>query len=273
MSERDGYQPGVPCWVETRQPDPKAAVVFYTELFGWEVEETTQADEPGNYFVCRLRGREVAAIGSQPAESAPSAPVWTTYIWVESALDTATRVTGAGGSLVMEPFDSPDAGRMAVVADPAGAAFGVWQPGARKGAQLVNEPGAWSWSQLNTRETEGSKAFYRAVFGWETDSFGSGEGEITMWRVPGYLGGEPGQPVSRDVVAGMAPMRSEQFPDDVPPHWSIDFWVDDSDAIARGAEALGGKVVAPPFDTPISRTAVLADPHGASFSVTKVPGT
>ena len=267
MSERDGYQPGVPCWVDTWQPDPEAAVGFYTELFGWEATNLMPPDSPSQYFVCTLRGRDVAAVGSERGEGAPTVPAWGTYIWAESADDTVARVTGAGGSVVMEPFDLLDAARMAVVADPAGAVFGVWQQGEHRGAQLVNEPGAWSMSQLNTRDPEGAKAFYGAAFGWTTEEFG--DDGISLWRLPGYEGGEPEQPVSREVVATMATM-GDRFPADVPPHWNVNFWVDDTDAIADKAAEFGGKVVVPPHDSPVSRDAVLADPQGAVFSVSKV---
>ena len=124
MSERDGYQPGVPCWIDTWQPDADAAVAFYTQLFGWEAEDTMPPDTPGKHFVCRLRGRDVAAIASRP-EAAPPVSAWTTYIWVESAEGTAAKVVDAGGSVVMAPFESLDGGRIAVLADPAGAPFGV----------------------------------------------------------------------------------------------------------------------------------------------------
>jgi uncharacterized protein len=271
MSQRDGFEPGVPCWVDTGQPDPEAAVEFYGHLFGWEFEDRMPADSPGRYFVAQLRGRDVAAVGSQP-EQAPQTPMWNTYIWVDSADEAAAAVKEAGGSALMEPFDVGDAGRMAVLADPAGAAFCVWQPGQAKGAQLVNEPGAWSMSALNTRDPEGAKKFYGAVFGWETDTFDLGGAEVTLWRLPGFVGGEPLQPVPRDLVATMAPMSSEQFPEEVPPHWSVDFWVDDVDATAAKATELGGRVVAAPYDIPGAelRQAVLADPQGAAFSVTKV---
>ena len=270
MSERDGYQPGVPCWVDTWQPDTEAASEFYTQLFGWTAEEVMPSDSPARYFMCRLRGRVVAAVGGPPREGVPPAPAWSTYIWVNSADDTAAKVTDAGGSVVKAPFDGLDGGRMAVVADPAGVVFGVWQPGAHKGAQLVNEPGAWAMSQLNTRDTEGAKAFYGAVLGWETDTFDMGEGEITLWRVPGYVGGEPEQPVSREVVGVMAPMSGDRFPADARLHWSVNFWVDDTDAIPDTAVQLGGKVVVPPYDAPGFREAVLADPQGAAFSVSKL---
>jgi predicted enzyme related to lactoylglutathione lyase len=258
MSERDGYQPGVPCWVDTFQADPDRAVGFYTQLFGWEAEETTAPDSPRRHFMLRLRGRDVAAIGSPPASGAP--PAWVKHVWVESADDTAAQAVDAGGSVVVEPFDSLDGGRMAVLADPAGAVFGVWQPGEHGGAQLVNEPGAWAMSLLSTGDPDGAKAFYGTLFGWEAESLG----DMTLWRLPGYVGGEPQQPVPRDVVAVMA------VGDDQPAGWSIDFWVGDADAAAEHAAELGGTVVVPPFDTPFSRNAVLADPGGAVFSVSKV---
>src|SRR5215210_7000595 len=199
MSKRDGYEPGVPCWVATVHPDPEKAVVFYTELFGWEATNVMSPESSEEYFVCKRRGRDVAAISSE-SSGAPSVPAWNTYVWAEGADDTVSNVTEAGGSVVIEPFDRLDAARVAVVADPAGAVFGVWQPGEHRGARLVNEPGAWSMSQLNTHDTEGEKAFYGTVFGWETDTFDMGEGEINLWRLPGYVGGEPEQPVSREVV-------------------------------------------------------------------------
>src|SRR5215207_1514343 len=269
MSERDGYHPGVPCWVDTWQPDPEAAVGFYTQLFGWEAVKMMPPNSPGQYFLCKLRGRDVAAIGSQPPERARHVPVWGTHIWVESADAAAAKVTDADGSVVIEPFDLLDAGRTAVFADPAGAVLCVWQAKEHRGAQLVNEPGAWAMSQLNTRDPDGAKAFYGAVFGWTTEEFGEGDDGITLWRLPGYEGGEPEQPVSREVVATMAPM-GERYPADVPPHWSVNFWVADTDAIADKAAELGGKVVVPPHDTLVSRDAILADPQGAVFSVSKV---
>jgi uncharacterized protein len=274
MSERNGYQPGVPCWVAAVLPDPEKAVGFYAELFGWEARETMGTNSPGEYYLCTLRGRDVAAVGSERGGNAPSVPAWGTYIWVQSADDTVAEVTDAGGSVIMEPFDLLDAARMAVLADPAGAVFGVWQPVEHKGAQLVNEPGAWSMSQLNTRDPEGAKAFYGAVFGWETDTFDLGEGEVTLWRLPGYVGGEPEQPVSREVVGVMLPMSGDRSPGDVAAHWSVDFWVDDVEASADKAAELGGEVVVSPLDTSVGKTAVLADPQGAVFSVSKVgPGT
>jgi len=269
MSKRDGYQPGVPCWIASIHPDPEAAVGFYTELLGWEAANTMPPGGPGRYFVCTLRGRAVAAIGSGLGGGAPLA-AWGTQVWVDSADDAVRKVTEAGGSVLVEPFEHGDDARTAVVADPAGAVFGLWQPRENRGAQLVNEPGAWAMSALNTPDVEGAKAFYGAVFGWETDTFDAGGFEVSMWRVPGYVGGEPQQPVSREVVGTMMPAAGDDAP---PPHWSVDFWVDDVEAAAARAAELGGRVVMPPFDAGPGRSAVLADPQGAAFSVSKVvPG-
>jgi uncharacterized protein len=257
MSEHDGYEPGVPCWIAAIHPDPDGAASFYAQLLSWEMEDL------GDYRLCRLRGRDVAAVVSQ---GAVPRSLWMTCVWVGSADDSARKAVDAGGSVVSDPAGWAGGGRVAILADPSGAVVGAWQPGERRGAQVVNEPGAWAWSQLTTSDPERAKAFYGAVFGWETDTFELGENSITMWRVPGYVGGEPEQPVARDVVAGMIPAGG----DDVPPHWNVDFWVDDVDRTAERAAALGGTVVIAPFDTPISRTAALADPQGATFTATTI---
>jgi uncharacterized protein len=248
MSERNGYAQGVPCWVDTWQADLSTA--FYAELFGWE------AAEGGEYTMFRSRGRDVAGAGQR----ADAGAAWTTYTWVDDADATAALVLAAGGSLVAEPFDSLDGGRMAIAADPAGAVFGIWQPGEHRGAQLVNEPGAWAMSVLATPDPDGANAFYGAVFGWETDDFGG----ATLYRLPGYVGGEPSQPVPRDVIAVMAPGE--------PAAWMPGFWVADADAAAATAARLGGAVVAPPTDDGVGRTGVLADPNGAVFSITQIKG-
>jgi uncharacterized protein len=268
MSERDAYQHGVPCWVETLQPDPEGAMKFYGELFGWEFTGPGDmpGDPPGRYFGARLRGRDVAGIGSQPPAYAPPVPAWITHVSVDSADEAAEETRRAGGEVVVDAFDALPVGRMAVLSDPAGAVFCAWEPRMRQGAQLVNEPSAWAMSMLNTPDPEGAKKFYGAVFGWETDTFDMGDGELTMWRVPGYIGGEPEQPVSREVVGVMAPAVG----DDVAPHWSVNFWIDDADRAAEKTARLDGSVVEPPHDLPGFREAVLADPQGAVFSVSEL---
>jgi predicted enzyme related to lactoylglutathione lyase len=183
----------------------------------------------------------------------------------------------------MEPFDVLDAGRMAVLTDREGAVLCVWEARAHRGAQLVNEPGTWNFSELNMRDPAGAEAFYGAVFGWRADTVGAGEGGFTMWRLPGYgdhlAARDPdlrrrmadvGAPEGfEDAVAWLVPMTDGQFPPDVPPHWSITFAVDDADAVAERAASLGGKVLVPPFDAPWVRMTVPSDPQGAVFTASK----
>jgi predicted enzyme related to lactoylglutathione lyase len=285
--ERDGYPPGVPCWVDTGQPDPEAATAFYGDLLGWEFEDRTPAGSDQRYFVAQIRGADVAGVGSQTEAGSPTA-VWNTYVWVESADEAATKVKGAGGSVLMEPVDVSDAGRMGVFADPSGAVFCVWQAKRSKGAQVVNEPGAWNFSGLNTRDPEAAKAFYGAVFGWDASGLDTEGGDLGMWRVPGYGDFlERRDPDLRkrmaelqapedfeDAAAWLVPMTNDAFPDDTPPHWSVTFSVDDADAIADRATKLGGKVLVPPVDAPWVRMTVLSDPQGAVFTASKfIPPT
>jgi uncharacterized protein len=276
MPQRDGYIPGVPCWVDTSQPDPEAAVDFYSGLFGWEFEDMMRPDASGKYFVARLGGGDVAAVGSIP-EAAPPMAMWNTYVWVESADEAARKVTDAGGSIVMEPFDVMDAGRMAVVTDPEGAALCVWQAKEQRGARVVNEPGSLTFNGLNTRDTERAKSFYGSVFGWTTLDLGG----AAMWTLPGYgdylerdnpglrervaeVGGPAG---FEDVVASINPIPDDQ--PDTPAHWSVTFSVADPDATATKATELGGRALVPPFDAPWSRLTIISDPQGATFIASK----
>jgi len=273
MPERDGYPAGVPCWIDTSQPDPDAAVAFYSGLFGWDFEDVMPPGSPGKYFIARIRGGDVAAVSSQP-EGGPPMALWNTYIWVDSADETAAKVRDAGGQVVTEPFDVMQAGRMAVVTDTEGAAFCLWQANEHRGARIVNEHGALNFNGLNTRDVESAKSFYRSVFGWEILDLGGGG---QMWRQPGYgdhleqrdpglrermaeAGAPPG---FEDVVAVITPIADGQ--PDVPAHWSVTFAVDDADAIAAKATGLGGQVVAPPFDAPWVRMTVISDPQRATF--------
>jgi len=251
MSERDSYPAGVPCWVDNLVPDPARAMRFYGELFDWEFD----GPGPGDYYVAKLRGHDVAGVGQAPPGVSPG---WNTYVSVASADDTAR----AADRVVVEPVDVLPAGRLAALEDPGGALIGVWEPIERRGCQLVNESSAYAMSALHTREPDAAARFYRDVFGWESEPFAPG---ISLFRLPGYVGGEPAQPVPRDVVAVMAK-------DDGPARWSVDFWVTDADALAARAPGIRGTVVVPPFDSIPTRQAVLADPFGAVFSVTTAPG-
>jgi uncharacterized protein len=276
MSDQDRYIPGVPCWIDTTQPDPEAATAFYGGVFGWEFEDVMAAGSPGEYYIARLRGGDVAAVGSQPAEG-PGDAVWNTYVWVDDADETAARVRDAGGTVLLEPADVGDSGRMAVFADPAGAAFCVWQAKEHRGAAIVNEPGSLNFNDLHTRDLEGAKEFYGAVFGWELLDLGGGSawalpgyGDFLEQRNPGMRAGmaDMGAPERfEDVVASVNPIPDNQ--PDVPAHWGVTFAVDDADAIAARAAELGGRVVAPPFDAPWVRMTIISDPQGAAFTASK----
>ncbi len=297
MPLRDGYVAGVPCWVEESAPDPDAACEFYGGLFGWEFRDMLPPGSEGKYFAAeheadsssifdlsgqRLRG-EVGAVRSATDEDPPMG-VWNTYFWVEDADETASKVRDAGGGVMFDPADFMDASRVAMLTDPEGAAFGVWEAKAHKGARLVNDPGAPVFNGLNTRDVEGAKSFYGSVFGWETGSIGGGaEG----WTLPGYgdwlerehhpelrkqmaAAGAPDG--FEDVVGAIIPLDDQP---DTPPHWSVTFATDDADATAAKAAELGGQVIVPPFDAPWStpnytiRLTVIADPQGATFSASK----
>ncbi|MGZ4187386.1 MAG: VOC family protein [Solirubrobacteraceae bacterium] len=277
MAERDGYIPGVPCWVDSSQPDPAAAAAFYGDLFGWEFEDVMPPGSEVSYYMARIRGGDVAAISSI-AEGAPPMALWNTYVWVDSADDTASKVRDAGGNVIMEPFDVMDAGRMAVFADPEGAVFCVWQAKRHRGARVVNEHGAVNFNSLHTRDAAAAKSFYGSVFGWETLTLNGG---AEMWTLPGYgdyleqltpglrkMVADVGAPDGFvDVVASIMPITAGQA--DMPANWSVTFAVDDADGIAERAVELGGKVLAGPFDAPWVRTAILADPQGATFIASK----
>jgi uncharacterized protein len=277
MPERDGYIPGVPCWVDTSQPDPEAAVDFYGGLFGWDFADVLPPESGAKYFIARIRGGDVAGVGSIP-EGGPPMAMWNTYVSVESADKAASKVIDAGGKALTDPFDVMDSGRMAVFTDPEGAAFCVWQPKESKGAQIVNEAGSLNFNGLNTRDVEGAKSFYGSVFGWQTLTL---EGGTEMWTLPGYGDhleqgnpdlrkqmAEAGAPAGfEDVVASINPIPDDQ--PDIAPHWNVTFAVDDADATAAKAAELGGKVIVPPLDAPWVRMSVIADPQGATFIASK----
>ena len=274
---RDGYPAGVPCWIDTTQPDPRAAADFYRGLLGWELEDMMPPNSPGQYFVARLDGRNVAAISSI-APGYPAHATWNTYIWVDDADQTAQRVEQAGGRVLEAPFDVPGAGRMAACQDPSGAGFRLWQAREHRGAGLVNAPGTWNWSNLNTPDAEGAARFYAAVFGWQFSDVDFGAGASSMVRMPGYADFlevlHPGVR-ERHAAAGAPPGFTDAIgwlqplPSGTDAHWSVTLSVADADSVAARTTELGGTVVSGPIDVPYSRVLQITDPQGASVTLSQ----
>jgi uncharacterized protein len=245
---------GTPCWVDLGVGDIQRAIAFYTAQFGWQVEQG--GPETGGYSMASLEGRSVAGIG--PKVGPPDTPAaWTTYLATEDADATAAKIKGAGGQVVMDPMDVMDVGRMAIAVDTTGAAFGIWQARAFSGAQIANVPGALTWSEQMSRDFEGAKAFYAAVFGYE---FGDMSSEGFSYATL-LLGGHE--------VGGIG-----QYPEgsgEVPAAWSTYFATDSTDASVAQVTKGGGSVIRPAEDSPYGRIATVADDQGAVFSLISMP--
>lgn len=252
MPEFTSYPAGTPSWVDLSSPDLAASNSFYGTLFGWTADD--QGPEAGHYTMLRKQGKAVAGAGPITMEGQP--PAWTTYIAVEDADATTDLAKKTGAAVFVEPMDVMQAGRMAIMADPTGAVFGIWQPNQFKGAELANEPGSFVWNELQTRDLPAAKDFYTNVFGWEPNDFEMGSMAYTEWKSSGAT------------VAGMMAMPAE-VPAEVPAHWLVYFSVDDADAMVDKATGLKGAVLVPPTDIPPGRFAVLMDPSGATFAVIK----
>jgi uncharacterized protein len=253
MSERTSYEPGTPSWVDLATPDPAAAGRFYGELFGWVAADAGPEEETGGYAMFTLRGKNVAGVA--PLMNPDQPPMWSTYVSTDDADAVVARAKDAGGQAIVEPMDVMDVGRMAFLMHPAAGAIGVWQPGRHTGAQLVNEPGAFTWSQLNTRDRDGAAGFMGAVFGWTIGDFGG---------MPVLGVGDRGVATAMDMPPGT--------PDEVPAYWMVIFGSADTDATAAKAKEVGGQVIVEPFDIEgVGRFAVLADPQGVPFGVITAP--
>jgi predicted enzyme related to lactoylglutathione lyase len=246
MAERTRYEPGTPSWVDLGSPDPAAAAEFYGGLFGWTAAMDPRP-EAGGYGMFTLGGKNVAGVGPQMNPGMP--PLWTVYITVVDAEDTLAQATAAGGTVIVGPMDVFDAGRMGVIQDPLGSYISIWQPQEHIGAQLVNDPGAFSWNELATPDLPASRDFYQSLFGWGVEPAASSD-HAAIFTVGG------------NVVCGAHVAGEGEFP-----AWSVWFAVDDCDQAAARATALGGSILMPPTDMDFGRGAVVADPHGAVFGI------
>jgi predicted enzyme related to lactoylglutathione lyase len=257
MPDFDSLPPGTFCWPELSTTDQKGAVGFYRALFGWEVNEQPIGPTE-TYSIFRLRGRDVAAAYTTRVEEKGVPPHWGSYVSVTSADDAAKRAVELGATVFAPPFDVMDAGRMAVLQDPTGAVFHVWQPNRHVGTRVQREPGALCWTELATRDTKAAEKFYTQLFGWNAKTGTDGGMEYTEFSVPGAAAG-----------AGMLAMQPEWG--NVPPHWTPYFQVADCDATVAKATSLGGTALVPATDIPnVGRFAMLQDPQGAVFAIIKM---
>jgi uncharacterized protein len=246
---------GTPCWVDLGTGDIPKAVSFYGSLFGWDIEQG--GPEMGGYSMARLEGRNVAGIG--PNMSNPDAPsAWSTYFASSDAEATAVKIASAGGTVVMGPMDVMDVGRMLVATDVTGAAFGVWQARDHTGVQVANAPSAFTWSEHMSRDFEGAKAFYAAVFGYEygdmsTEGFSYATLLINGQQVVGGIGAYPEETQGH------------------PAFWGVYFGTADTDKSVELVTAQGGSIVRPAADSPYGRMAIVADNQGAVFSLISTP--
>lgn len=252
------HEPGTFCWFECGTTDQAGGREFYRGLFGWEVEEHPMGPD-AVYTTFRLGGNDVAALyGLMPQQRAEGVPShWLPYVSVASADATAARAAELGGTVLAPPMDVMEHGRMAVLREPTGAVFAVWEARKHPGATRLDEPGAVCWNELNTREPGKSVAFLAALFGWTAQAVPMQGVDYTM-----LMRGE--RP-----AGGVMPMTAEWG--DLPSHWMTYFQVADCDATAARAAELGGRVAHGPFDAPpVGRMAVILDPQGAVFSIIRM---
>jgi uncharacterized protein len=258
MSERTEYAPGEFCWVDLATTDVDGATKFYGELLGVEAEAAPgDPEETGGYGFFTKSGKMIGGFGPTQRDEQPSA--WSSYIKVEDADATAEKVKEAGGQVHFGPIDIPnESGRMAVLQDPTGAFIAINQQKQHPGAQLVNEPGTWTWNNLMTRDVDRAEDFYAKVFGWKAIHREEAPPGVLMWQVEGQRWPEG--------LGGMMAIGSD-LPPDMPAHWEVYFVVEKADESIKQAEAAGAKLAFGPLDIPVGRIAVLVDPQGAVVSI------
>jgi predicted enzyme related to lactoylglutathione lyase len=260
VAEFTSHVPGTFSWVELATTDQKAAVAFYRALLGWELNEIP-IGPTDVYSMLTLRGQEVAAAATQQdAEKKMGVPPhWNVYVTVASADDAVKKAQSLGATVLAPAFDVMDAGRMAVLQDPTGAVFAVWEAKRQIGAKILSEPGALCWTELATRDTKAAEQFYTQLFGWEAKHSAPGlPMDYTEFSNQGQH------------LIGMMAMPP-QMPASVPPHWLPYFQVADCDASTETAKSLGAAIRVPPQDIPnTGRFSVIADPQGATCALFKL---
>jgi hypothetical protein len=252
MAQRTSYKQGTPCWTDLQTSDVPAAKAFYGRVFGWDFDDMP-TPMGAVYSMAKVESDTVAAIAPQPPMMAENnvPPMWSTYLAVDSVDDAVAAASANGGTVLMAPDDIPGSGRMAFVADPTGAAVGLWQAGGHIGATRVNEPNTVIWNELTTADNAAALAFYKAVAGIDSAEAKLGEYDYTLLKVDGV-----------DVGGATAPQM-----DGVPNHWHTWFSVADAAATAAAAAEAGGSVLSEPTAMPIGTVATIRDPLGAVFSV------
>jgi predicted enzyme related to lactoylglutathione lyase len=189
----------------------------------------------------------------QRAQGIP--PHWMSYVAVESADETAKKARELGGTVLMDPFDVFDLGRMSVIQDPTGAIFSAWQSKKHFGAGVLNETGALCWTELMTSDMDKARTFYTSLLPWKAETMNMPEPYTILNKSDGQAG-------------GMMQMSLQTAQKGIPSHWGIYFQVDDCDATVKKAGTLGATIDVPPRDIPgIGRFSALRDPQGASFAV------
>ncbi len=253
MGERTQYTPGTFSWTDLNTTDQEAAKAFYSSLFGWEVTDMPAGDGV-MYSMAALGGKPVAAISPQPQQQRDAGvpPAWNSYITVPDIDARAARAAELGATVHAPPFDVLEAGRMAVVQDPQGAWFLLWQPKQHIGAGLVNAPGALSWNELGSPDLDGSASFYGDLLGWTTTPMeGADPPYLVISNADGHTNG------------GIRPPA----PPGAPPFWLVYFATADIDATLADAAKLGGTVLVGTTDIGIAKIAVVQDPQGAVFAL------
>lgn len=256
MTVRDTpWPPGTPCWIDLMSTDIDAARLFYEGLFGWQLGDT--GPDGGGYLMAYIDDKPVAGLGPMMQDqNHPS--VWTTYLASADAAASAEKVSAGGGTVLAPAFDVLDAGVMAIVQDPTGGTFGIWQAGKHFGVALANQPNTLTWNEFMTRDYDAARTFFADLFGYTYQDMSSDGFQYAGIEVDG------------NVVGGIGALPSE-VPEHVPAHWRAYFAVDDADDAVDEVVRLGGSVLRPPTDMPYGRHADVADPQGAAFSVIK-PG-